>query len=129
MSTITIDENQLEEIVSKAVQRHLKSTFQDMDEVRKSPAGAIVRLETKIESLVTRAEFKEGLGELKAEIAHFRAESKEESRKLRDEYREGYADLNARLAKVEGMLKLLVALYFALFGIIASWIAKQIFFP
>jgi molecular chaperone GrpE (heat shock protein) len=79
MSTITVDENQLEEIVSKVVQQHLKLTFQDMDEVRKSPAGAIVRLETKIESLT------DAVDELRAEIANSRAELKEESGKLRIE--------------------------------------------
>ena len=144
MSTITVNENQLEEVVSKVVQQHLKLTFQDMEEVRRSPAGAIVRLETKIESLA------DAVGELKAEIANSRAESKEEYEKLRAEIanfraetkavfektqeklgklEEAQIDLNARLTKVEGMLKLIVALYFALFGIVASWFAKSVFFP
>jgi 5'-deoxynucleotidase YfbR-like HD superfamily hydrolase len=111
MSTITIEEDQLEEIVSKVLQKHLKSTFQDVDEVRKSPAGAIVRLETKIESLVTRAEFKEEIGN------------------LRTEFKDTYGNLNARLAKVESRLNLLVALFVATFGIFASLLVKLILFP
>jgi len=173
MSMITVDENQLQEVVSKAVQQHLKLTFQDMDEVRKSPAGAIVRLETKIESLAdevgelkaevadSRAEAKEEIKKLRAEIANSRAETKAEFEKDRAETKaefekdrvetkagfaetkaefekthakltkleDGQNGLNARLTKVEGLLKLIVALYFALFGIVASWFAKSVFFP
>ncbi|GEM_PF-6230075 len=184
MATITVNENQLEEVVSKVVQQHLKLTFQDMDEVRKSPAGAIVRLETKIESLAddvgdlkveiadSRAEAKEEVKKLRAEIANSRAETKAEFEKDRAETKaefekdraetkagfekdraetkagfaetkaafekthakltkleEGQNNFNARLTKVEGLLKLIVALYFALFGIVASWFAKSVFFP
>jgi hypothetical protein len=129
MSTITVDENQLEEIVSKVVQQHLKLTFQDMDEVRKSPAGAIVRLETKIDSLITRAEFKEEWGKLRTDIANYRTESKEELGKLRAESKDTYGNLNARIAKAESKLNLVVTLLFALFGVFTSLLVKLIFFP
>lgn len=177
MSTITVDENQLEEIVSKVVQQHLKLTFQDMDEVRKSPAGAIVRVETKLESLAeaveqlkaeitdNRAESKEESGKLRMDLANSRAETKAEFEKHRAETKaefeksraetktefeksraetktefeksqeklskleDAQTNFNARLSKVEGTLKLLVALFFATFGIFASLLAKLIFFP
>jgi len=173
MSTLTVDESQLEQIVSKVVQQHLKMTFQDVDEVRKSPAETIVRLETKIESLAdavaelrveiadtrveskkdieklkvespaTRAESKEGSGKLGVETANSRAELKAEFEKYHAETKAEFEKIHARLtkledgqnnfnvllAKVEGLLKLLVALHFALFGIVASWFAKSVFFP
>ena len=59
----TIDEQKLSDLIDRAVQKHLKATFQDMEEVRRSPAGAIIRLEARLESIeknmVTRAEFKD----------------------------------------------------------------------
>jgi hypothetical protein len=122
MSTITVNETQLEEVVSKVVQQHLKLTFQDMDEVRKSPAGAIVRLETKMDSLVTSAEFREEIGAL-------RAEYKDGYSSLSSEYKDGYSSLSTRQAKVESKLNLLVALFMATFGVMASLLIKLIFFP
>jgi len=111
MSTITVNENELEEVVSKVVQQHLKLTFQDMDEVRKSPAGAIVRLETKMESLATSAELREEIGTPRAE------------------YKAGYSNLSTRQARVESRLNLLVALFMATFGVMTSLLIKLIFFP
>jgi hypothetical protein len=76
----TIDEQKLGELIDRAVQKHLKATFQDMEEVRRSPAGAIIRVEARLEAIeknmVTRAEFKD-------EITGLRAEIKEEVWKLR----------------------------------------------
>jgi hypothetical protein len=51
MATITVDEEKLEEVVEKVVEKKLSLTFQDVDEVRKSPAGAIIRIEGKIEKI------------------------------------------------------------------------------
>jgi len=90
--------------------------------VRKSPAGAIVRLETKIESLATRAEFKDEIGTL-------RAEYKDENGILRAEYKDGYGKLDVRLAKLESKQNLLVALVMATPGVMTSLLVKLIFFP
>ncbi len=51
MATMNVDEKRLKELVKKAVEEHLKLTLEDMEEVRRSPAAAIVRLETRLEGL------------------------------------------------------------------------------
>lgn len=127
MSTLTVDESQLEQIVSKVVQQHLKMTFQDVDEVRKSPAETIVRLETKIESLAdaveelrveiadTRVESKKDIEKLKAESPATRAESKEGSGKLvvetansrtelKTEFEKYHAETKAEFEKIHARL-------------------------
>ena len=68
----TIDEQKLSELIDQAVQKHLKATFHDMEEVRRSPAAAIIRLEARVEAIeknmVTRAEFADYRSEFKDEI-------------------------------------------------------------
>ena len=47
MADITVDEKRLGELIDEAIQKHLRLTLEDMEEVRRSPAAAIVRLETR----------------------------------------------------------------------------------
>jgi|GEM_PF-4089124 len=76
MATATVDEKKLEELVERAVQKHLDLTFQDMEKVRQSPAAAIIRVEGRLDAIearldrdmVTRADFNKGLGNLRTEL-------------------------------------------------------------
>jgi hypothetical protein len=84
----------------------------------------------------SRVEIKEENERLRAEMVNSRVEIKAEFEKIRtasegklEKLENAQSNFSARLVKVDGMLKLLVALYFALFGIVASWFAKSVFFP
>jgi hypothetical protein len=76
MATATVDEKKLEDLVERAVQKHLDLTFQDMEKVRQSPAASIIRIEGRLDAIearldrdmVTRAEFNEGLASLRTEL-------------------------------------------------------------
>jgi len=73
MATAIVDEKKLEDLVERAVQKHLDLTFQDMEKVRQSPAASIIRIEGRLDAIearldrdmVTRAEFNEGLASLR----------------------------------------------------------------
>ena len=73
METDPVDEKRLEEMIDQAVQKHLKRNFEDMEEIRRSPAGAIIRIEGQLDSIqarldrdmVTRTEFKDEIWKLK----------------------------------------------------------------
>ena len=95
MSTITIEEDKLEELIEKNVQKHLNLTFDDMEVVRKSPAAAIIRLEDKMENMVTKTEFNK-LGEKVSRI-----EVKIESMVSKTEFREKFSRIED---KIENMV-------------------------
>lgn len=67
METMEVDEKKLAEMIDQAVEKRFKQNFEDMEEVRRSPAGAIIRVEGQLASIqgrldrdmVTRTEFKE----------------------------------------------------------------------
>jgi uncharacterized protein involved in exopolysaccharide biosynthesis len=93
METALVDEKKLEELVEKAVKKHIRLTFEDVDEMRRSPAGALIRIESALNALearierdmVTRAEHASTRAELKDEIASTRAELKGEIASTRGE--------------------------------------------
>jgi hypothetical protein len=76
METSSVDEKKLEDLIEKAVQKHLKLTFEDVEEVRRSPAGGIIRLEGRLDAIearldrdmVTRAEFQEANGQINTRL-------------------------------------------------------------
>jgi hypothetical protein len=76
MATATVDEKKLEDLVERAVQKHLDLTFQDMEKVRQSPAAAVIRIEGRLDAIearldrdmVTRAEFKDEVWKLRLYI-------------------------------------------------------------
>jgi len=76
MATPGVDEKRLEDLVERAVQKHLDLTFQDMEKVRQSPAAAIIRIEGRLDTIearlerdmVTRAEFNEGIWKVRLYI-------------------------------------------------------------
>jgi hypothetical protein len=76
MATATVDEKKLEDLVERAVQKHLDLTFQDMEKVRQSPAASIIRIEGRLDAIeerldrdmVTRTEFKDEIWKLRLYI-------------------------------------------------------------
>ncbi|MFQ5443805.1 MAG: hypothetical protein ACE5EK_04215 [Nitrospinales bacterium] len=51
MAEIALEEDKLRELISEEVKKTLALTFQDVDEVRKSPAGGIIRLEEEVKGI------------------------------------------------------------------------------
>ncbi len=115
MAEITIDPKTLEELIDKSVQKHLKLTFEDMEEVRRSPAAAIVRLETRLEAMEQNVA-------TKADLANLRNELNERIAKVE-------TTLSERIGKLETGQKLLFALVLSMFGTLGAMLVKLVFFP
>jgi histidinol dehydrogenase len=109
MSTITIDEQKLEEVAEKVIDKKLSLTFQDMEEVRKSLAAATIRLEGKFEKIEEEIKtIKEDIKELKEDSKQFHTETKEdikqlhsEVNQLRQETKEDIKQLRSEMATKE----------------------------
>jgi hypothetical protein len=49
MEIAQIDEKRLRTLIDETVPKHMRITIEDIEEVRRSPAGVLVRLENKVE--------------------------------------------------------------------------------
>jgi len=56
METAQIDEKRLRTLIDEAVQKHMRITIEDIEDVRRSPAGVLVRLENKVEYIEKKTE-------------------------------------------------------------------------
>lgn len=91
METAFVDAKQVEALIERSVQKHFSMAFENVEEVRKSPAVALIRIEDRLDAIegrierdmVTRAEHANSRAELIGEIASTRAELKDEIWKLR----------------------------------------------
>lgn len=110
MANITVDEKRLEELIEKVVQKHLKLTFEDMEEVRRPPAAAIVRLETRVEAIEKTMATKEDVANLRVEVNG------------------QIAKLGERISKLEGSNKLIIAMLLSIFGAVIATFVKLFFF-
>ena len=100
MSSVPVlEETKLEELIDKAVQKHLQLTIDDMEVVRRSPAASIIRLENKVELMVTKEEFRERIGKIETNITG-----------------------------IKFTLKLLISLYLSILGILGAIFVKLFFF-
>ncbi|NIR48027.1 hypothetical protein GWO43_06245 [candidate division KSB1 bacterium] len=115
MAEITIDEKRLQELIDSAVQKHLKESMEDMEEVRRSPAAAVVRLETRFDALEKNVATKADLSELRTELSE-RIGTLEKG-------------LGERMAKLETGQKLMFTIFLSLFGAIIAMLVKLVFFP
>jgi uncharacterized membrane protein YgaE (UPF0421/DUF939 family) len=87
-------------MIAREVARALSSGFQDMDEIRKSPAGAIIRVETELENLTEKVEIiEEKVDRLSAQAEANRAEAKKDNEALRAEMIKGNEALRAEMTK------------------------------
>lgn len=110
MANITVDEKRLEELIEKVVQKHLKLTFEDMEEVRRSPAAAIVRLETRVETIEKTMATKEDLANLRVDVNG------------------QIAKLSERVSKLEATARLMVAILLSILGAAIATLIKLFFF-
>lgn len=78
METAQIDEKRLKALVDEAVQKHMRITIEDIEDVRRSPAGVLVRLENQVEYIEKRTENIEKNMATRADIAALKLELKEE---------------------------------------------------
>jgi peptidoglycan hydrolase CwlO-like protein len=144
---MVVDESKLQEMIALEVAKALRSGYQDMDEIRKSPAGVIIRVETEIENLQEKVEvIEEKVDRLSAQAEAHRAETKKENAALRAEITE---TLRAEIAKSNETLRgemrtdnqnlrnematktqfqLLFGVLIALLGFVGSIIVKIFFF-
>lgn len=130
MSTISLEpleEEKLEEFIDKAVQKHLKLTFEDMEVVRRSPAASIIRLENKIELMVNKDEFTESNTKLERRLD--RLENKVESMVTKEEFREKIVKIETDVAGVKFTQKLLISLYLSILAILGAIFVKLFFLP
>jgi hypothetical protein len=104
---MVVDESKLQEMIALEVAKALRSGFQDMDEIRKSPAGAIIRVEAELENLRENVEvIEEKVDRLSAQAEAHRAETKKENAALRVEITE---TLRAEIAKSNETLRAEIA--------------------
>ncbi len=114
MANITVDESHLEELIEKAVKKHLKVNLDDVEEVRRSPAAAIVRLEGRLDAIEKNMA-------TKADIANLRAE-------LNDRIAKGEGSLGERISRLETSIKLIIAMLLSIFGGVVATIIKIFFY-
>jgi len=147
---VLIDEQRLQELIEKTVQKQIRLTVEDVDEVRRSPAGTILRLETRVEAIeknmATKAdiailrteiaevgtELKEDIAQVRSEVAGVRTELKENIAQVRTELKQEIAELRTemreRFGKLEASQRLMLALMLSMFGAVIATLIKLFFF-
>jgi septation ring formation regulator EzrA len=109
MAQVTIDEERLGELIQDEVQKHFRLTFEDMDEMRRSPAASVIRLETHFDTIEKNMA-------TKADVANLRTELKAE-----------IAELRERFGKLEANQKLMLGLMLSTFGAVLAALVKLFF--
>lgn len=96
----TLKTDDIKRMIREQIKEQLGQSFQDMEEIRRSPAASIIRIEEDIKSIkqimVTKEEFKTLEGGLKG---------------------------------LEGKMNLIIGLIFALITLYGALVVKFIFFP
>lgn len=112
MAEERLTEERVRSLVQETVQEYLTARVDDVDEIRKSPAGRILILETEIKNLNKKVD------RLDEKIESFRAELKQE-----------IADSRLHLQKgIESSKNLSLVLFIAILGLIGSIFVKIFFF-
>lgn len=110
--------DRFKKVVSEIVREQMGQTYQDMDEIRRSPAGSIIRIEEEIKSIkqnmVTKEEFRNKFTEL-------------EGRFIGIEGR--FNGIEGRMSGLEDRLNLLTGLIFVMLTLYGALVIKLIFFP
>jgi hypothetical protein len=108
-----------------------------MEEVRRSPAAAIVRLETRLDAMeknmVTKADLANLRTELIERIGYVETTLNDRIGRVETTFNERIAKvettLGERIAKLETGQKLLFALVLSMFGTLGAMLVKLVFFP
>jgi hypothetical protein len=112
MAEISINETRLRELISEEVKKNLSLTFQDIEEVRRSLAGGIIRLEEEVKGI------RREIDEIKVTMA-----TKEEVKGVRREIDTIKATMATKTTQ-----NYLIALNIAMLGLIGSIVVKFLFF-
>jgi hypothetical protein len=95
-----------------------------MEVVRRSPAASIIRLEQKVELMVTKEEFREEINKLEERLG----EKIEKQGERIDKQGERIGGLEGAVAGVKFTQKLLISLYLSILGIVGAMFVKMFFF-
>ncbi len=105
METTLVDDKKVEALVERTVQKHFKLAFENVEEVRKSPAVTLIRIEDRLDALearigrdmVTKAELTGTYAALKQDNASLRTELKQDNASLRMELKDEIAKIRAEV--------------------------------
>lgn len=135
MAEIKIDEERLRELIEESVQKHLKLTIEDMDEVRRSPAAAIVRIETRLDAIEKYLEKnvapRTELIDLRSRVENIEENmaTKTDLANLRTELGERIGRLGERLGRVETGQKIMFGVFLSMLSAVIAMLIKLVFFP
>ena len=146
--------DEFKKLLRQVVQEQMSETYLDMDEIRRSPAASIIRIEEEIKSIKQNMATKEELRALEGRVegkfnklerkfvefdGKFEAldgkidalDSKFESKfeALEGKFDGKFDGLDGRLRGVESKMSLLIALVIAMFALYGGLIVKLVFFP
>jgi len=101
-------------MIREQIREQLGQSLQDMEEIRRSPAASIIRIEEEIKSIkqvmVTKEEFKTLEGSVKGLEGRF-------------------IGLEGKFSGLEGKVNLIIGLIFTLITLYGALVVKFIFFP
>jgi len=129
----TITEDRVKEIV----QQYLSARIEDVDELRKSPAGRVLIIETEVKNLgekidllyekidEVKNDLKQDIARLNGKTDEVKSELKQEGGRLNDKIDEVKNDLKQ---EIQHSKNLTIALFAALFGLVGSIVVKMFFF-
>jgi hypothetical protein len=132
MAEISINETRLRELISEEVKKNLSLTFQDIEEVRRSLAGGIIRLEEEVKGIRREIDEIKLTMATKEEVKGIRREidaikvtmaTKEETKSIRRELDAIKATMATKTTQ-----NYLIALNIAMLGLIGSIVVKFLFF-
>lgn len=112
-----------EKRVKEIVQQYLSARIEDVDEIRKSPAGRVLIIETEVKNLNDK------IDRLDAKVDTVRNELKSEINNINLELKKEIKDLRSGLQQeIQGSKNLSLALFIAVLGLIGSIFVKVFFF-
>ncbi len=147
----TITEDRVKEIV----QQYLSARIEDVDELRKSPAGRVLIIETEVKNLGEKVDLlyekidevkndlKQDIGHLNDKVDEVKSELKQDGGRLnnkidefKNDLKQDIGRLNDKIDEVKNDLKqeiqhsknLTIALFAALLGLVGSIVVKMFFF-
>ena len=123
-----IKKDEFKKVIRDLVREELDQSYQDMDEIRRSPGAAIIRIEEEIKSIKQNMVTKDDLRSLEGKI--YNLEGKFEGLEGRFEGLEGrFKGLEGRFKGLEGKMNLITGLIFVMLTLYGALVAKLIFFP
>lgn len=131
--------DEFKKTIREIVREQMSVTYQDMDEIRRSPAGSIIRIEEEIKSIkqnmVTKEEFRRKFAELEGRFTGLESKTSGVEGRLaglegKTSGLEGnISGLLGKISGLEGRMNLLIGLIFVMLTLYGALVVKLIFFP